>query len=199
MRDFASADIVEVDATADAADGRTVRLAALCVLELLAGKVPLTMIRLALVRHAKSDWGDPALDDHDRPLNERGRARRAAHGAAARRDGLPPRRDPLEHRPARADDGRGLRRGTGRRRHARSRAVRRARDASCWRRRPRAGAASVVVVAHDPGMSVLAARLSGDRIEHMPTCAVATFAWDEDDWDVVDSVEPAEWTFDTPR
>ncbi|MCT9820673.1 arginase family protein [Microbacterium sp. W1N] len=32
-----SADIVEVDATADAADGRTVRLAALCVLELLAG------------------------------------------------------------------------------------------------------------------------------------------------------------------
>ena len=32
-----SADIVEVDATADAADERTVRLAALCVLELLAG------------------------------------------------------------------------------------------------------------------------------------------------------------------
>jgi formiminoglutamase len=33
-----SADIVEVDATADAPDARTVRLAALCVLELLAGK-----------------------------------------------------------------------------------------------------------------------------------------------------------------
>lgn len=33
-----SADIVEVDATADAADARTVRLAALCVLELLAGR-----------------------------------------------------------------------------------------------------------------------------------------------------------------
>ncbi|HEX5858784.1 MAG TPA: arginase family protein [Microbacterium sp.] len=32
-----SADIVEVDATADAPDGRTVRLAALCALELLAG------------------------------------------------------------------------------------------------------------------------------------------------------------------
>jgi formiminoglutamase len=35
---IASADIVEVDATADTPDGRTVRLAALCVLELLAGK-----------------------------------------------------------------------------------------------------------------------------------------------------------------
>lgn len=34
---LASADLVEVDATADAADGRTVRLVALCVLELLAG------------------------------------------------------------------------------------------------------------------------------------------------------------------
>lgn len=32
-----SADLAEVDASADAADGRTVRLAALCVLELLAG------------------------------------------------------------------------------------------------------------------------------------------------------------------
>jgi formiminoglutamase len=32
-----SADVAEVDATADAEDGRTVRLAALCVLELLAG------------------------------------------------------------------------------------------------------------------------------------------------------------------
>lgn len=37
-----SADIVEVDATADTPDGRTVRLAALCVLELLAGKAELT-------------------------------------------------------------------------------------------------------------------------------------------------------------
>jgi formiminoglutamase len=37
-----SADIVEVDATADAPDGRTVRLAALCVLELLAGRAVLS-------------------------------------------------------------------------------------------------------------------------------------------------------------
>jgi phosphohistidine phosphatase len=30
------------------------------------------MKRLALLRHAKSDWGDAKLDDHNRPLNERG-------------------------------------------------------------------------------------------------------------------------------
>jgi phosphohistidine phosphatase len=27
---------------------------------------------LYLMRHAKSDWGDPGLSDHERPLNERG-------------------------------------------------------------------------------------------------------------------------------
>ncbi len=29
--------------------------------------------RLILTRHAKSSWDDPAIDDHDRPLNDRGR------------------------------------------------------------------------------------------------------------------------------
>ena len=31
------------------------------------------MKRLILMRHAKSSWNDPATDDHDRPLNGRGR------------------------------------------------------------------------------------------------------------------------------
>ncbi len=31
------------------------------------------MKTLILVRHAKSDWGNPGLDDIDRPLNERGK------------------------------------------------------------------------------------------------------------------------------
>ncbi|MBM3416561.1 MAG: histidine phosphatase family protein [Bacteroidetes bacterium] len=31
------------------------------------------MKQLILVRHAKSDWGNPGLDDLDRPLNERGK------------------------------------------------------------------------------------------------------------------------------
>lgn len=31
------------------------------------------MKTLILIRHAKSSWNDPALDDFDRPLNERGK------------------------------------------------------------------------------------------------------------------------------
>lgn len=41
---------------------------------------PLGHRRLILTRHAKSAWDDPALADHDRPLNARGRRSARALG-----------------------------------------------------------------------------------------------------------------------
>lgn len=46
--------------------------------------------RLTLVRHAKSDWSDRALDDFDRPLNERGRRDAPDMAMRARAAGLVP-------------------------------------------------------------------------------------------------------------
>lgn len=40
------------------------------------------MRRLLLARHAKSSWGNPALTDHDRPLNARGYRAAQLVGAA---------------------------------------------------------------------------------------------------------------------
>jgi len=37
-------------------------------------------LRLILTRHAKSSWDDPMMDDHDRPLNKRGRRSAKAIG-----------------------------------------------------------------------------------------------------------------------
>jgi len=37
-------------------------------------------LRLILMRHAKSGWDDPTLEDHDRPLNDRGRRSASAIG-----------------------------------------------------------------------------------------------------------------------
>ncbi|SFI45805.1 SixA phosphatase family protein [Jannaschia pohangensis] len=37
-------------------------------------------MKLILLRHTKSDWTDPAQEDHDRPLNARGRAAAASMG-----------------------------------------------------------------------------------------------------------------------
>jgi phosphohistidine phosphatase len=41
---------------------------------------------LLLLRHAKSSWDDPALDDHDRPLAPRGRKAATLIGARLRSD-----------------------------------------------------------------------------------------------------------------
>lgn len=156
------------------------------------------MIRLALVRHAKSDWGDPGLDDHDRPLNDRG-MRDAPHMAA--------RLAATGFRPDVILSSTALRARTTAEAFAAELGVAVSLDPELYGAPPRTilaaaaatRAATVVVVAHDPGLSALAASLSDDDIAHMPTCAVATFIWAEDDWDVASAVDPANWTFDAPR
>jgi len=45
---------------------------------------------LILMRHAKSSWDAPALDDHDRPLNRRGRRAAKALGGWMRERGWMP-------------------------------------------------------------------------------------------------------------
>jgi phosphohistidine phosphatase len=46
--------------------------------------------RLLLLRHAKSSWADPHLDDHDRPLNPRGRRAAEALRVHFAEEGLAP-------------------------------------------------------------------------------------------------------------
>lgn len=158
------------------------------------------MIRLALVRHAKSDWGDPGLDDHDRPLNARGLRDAPVLAARLAETGFRP-EIVLSSTALRARTTAGFFAdafGDGVDVEERAelygapaRTLLAAASAS--------GARSVVVVAHDPGMTVLAEALSGGGIGGMPTCAVAVFTWDVDDWDVATSVDADSWTFDSPR
>ena len=155
-------------------------------------------ITLVLVRHAKSDWGDPHLDDHDRPLNDRGRRDAPRMARRLAETGFRP--DALVSSTA-------VRARTTAEAFAEELGAAVTLDPELYGAPARAllaaaaatGVRSVLVVAHDPGMSVLAAQLSGDGIAHMPTCAVATFRWDDGDWDVATAVDPAEWTIDTPR
>lgn len=48
------------------------------------------MKRLILMRHAKSDWDDPLLPDHDRPLADRGRRGAELVGGWLREEGYLP-------------------------------------------------------------------------------------------------------------
>lgn len=45
------------------------------------------MRQLAVLRHAKSSWADPGMDDFDRPLNDRGRKAARQIGEAIRERG----------------------------------------------------------------------------------------------------------------
>jgi len=48
------------------------------------------MKRLLLLRHAKSSWGEPGVDDHERPLNRRGETSARAMGAWLRKARIAP-------------------------------------------------------------------------------------------------------------
>lgn len=135
--------------------------------------------RLTLVRHAKSDWADPTLDDFDRPLNARGT--RDAPEMAARlvaRKLVP---TLILTSPA-------LRALTTARVFARVLGC----PARRFREVPEAylaspeqllevvrgagSAAHVMVFGHNPGISELAQRLATDQdTVDMPTCAVASY------------------------
>ena len=63
------------------------------------------MKTLLVLRHAKSSWSDPALDDHERPLNKRGRRDAPRMGELVREYGLIPDVDHQLRRGAGAADG----------------------------------------------------------------------------------------------
>ena len=48
------------------------------------------MKKLFIIRHAKSDWDNPALDDYDRPLNKRGETSAPFMGKVLAEKGIKP-------------------------------------------------------------------------------------------------------------
>lgn len=137
------------------------------------------MKQLVLVRHAKSDWSDRLVTDHERPLNGRGREnapmmaeRFAASGIAIGSIVLSA---AVRARTTASEFGAAL-----------SLEAELA-ESLCLAPSERLlacaiaeGEDSVLIVAHDPGITVLANELSAGGIQHMPTCAVAVFHWDAD-------------------
>jgi phosphohistidine phosphatase len=160
------------------------------------------MKTLFLIRHAKSSWGDTALPDKDRPLNDRGRRDAPKIGERlAKRDVKP---DLILSSPA-------------------MRALKTAEIIAKkldYRRRDivvddRLYAVEadnlldvihklgdklerVLLFGHNPELTELAHRLSS-KITHMPTCAVAEFTFDAKSWSRIGKVKPAKVTLDYPK
>jgi phosphohistidine phosphatase len=153
---------------------------------------------LVLVRHAKSDWGDPHLDDHDRPLNDRGLRDAPVLAERLAATGFRPEvllsSTALRARTTAGFFAEALGVESELREELYGASARTLLAVAAATRSPR-----VLLVAHDPGMTSLAHALSDGGIAAMPTCAVATFRWSADDWDVASSIDPDGWDFDRPR
>lgn len=161
------------------------------------------MKSLYLARHAKSSWADQSIKDFDRPLNDRGLRDAPRMGKAVSEMGQPP--EILVTSPA-------LRALTTARLFAEAlglpesaivemkilysastetilEVVNELDDA----------VSSVMIIGHNPGMTMVASELSRDGIAHMPTCSVASFELPVDSWM---KVRPGRGTlryFETPK
>jgi len=147
------------------------------------------MLRLTLIRHAKSSWKDAALKDFDRPLNKRGRHDAPLMGRVIQHSGL--RFDRIVSSPA-------------------QRAITTARLVAAELGYPEQqiqaredlyeasagqllrcvqslddGWHSVALVAHNPGLTQLCNELSDAAIDNLPTCGVAVMDFDVDSWQAV--------------
>lgn len=160
-------------------------------------------MRLLIMRHAKSSWDDPAVHDHDRPLNQRGQHAAPRMGQRLHARGITPDLiiSSTAHRAhATADlvaDELGYARHT-------------------IRREPRIYEAdlstlldivqhldpqyrAVLLVGHNPGSHALAECLSNQHLWHFPTAAVACISFDGIAWQAVECAAGTLQFFDFPK
>lgn len=150
------------------------------------------MKTLLLLRHAKSSWKNPTLEDHDRPLKKRGRRAAPRMGRLAREQGLTPeiilcstavRAVETERLFSEEAEFRGELRL----------------EADLYLAEPEAilallakaglrGAEKVMVVGHNPGLEELLARLTGVE-ERFPTGALAEVRLPIESWERIEEAK----------
>jgi phosphohistidine phosphatase len=147
------------------------------------------MKTIYVIRHAKSSWDDLALDDFDRPLNERGK--RDVPRMAKRLKEKEPAIDTVISSPA-------------------NRAITTAKgiadilqlDATHIRQEPRLYHASaetmltivqkltdkvdtIMLVGHNPGLTDFVNELTGESIANVPTCGMVAITFTASEWSAI--------------
>jgi len=142
------------------------------------------MKTLLVLRHAKSSWNDPALDDHERPLNKRGRRDAPRMGELVREYGLMPgvviSSDAVRARLT-AEAVAEAARYAGEilldpRLYMAGPA-----DILSLLQRVRENAQTVMIVGHNPGLEQLVEQLTGEP-QDLPTAALAQIGLPIDQW-----------------
>ncbi len=161
------------------------------------------MKKLFVVRHAKSSWSRPELDDIDRPLNKRGKRNAPEMGRRLADRGVKP--EVMISSPAK---------------RARSTASRIANEISFpkegIRIEPRlyhgsiesmlsviretgADKSSLMIFGHNPGITDLVNYLTGSDIYNIPTCGIAEIDFDISTWEGIGDANGKLVSFDFPK
>ena len=159
--------------------------------------------QLILVRHAKSDWNDPALGDHERPLNKRGQRNAPEMGERfAKREVHPDRiytssalrarttakiiAEALDYPAEDIEQVEGLY-------HA---------GVDTWLdfiSGLEDSLSCVMCFGHNPGLTELAHFEFGCELSNIPTCGVLTLDFAADHWTKVPGTQPDQVDFDYPK
>ena len=158
---------------------------------------------LILVRHAKSSWKDPALHDHERPLNKRGKRDAPVMGERLSRSGCEPDLIVSSSAVRALDTARTI---TGKLGYPRA-------SIAVEERLFHAGVAellrvirgtddsvdSLMLFGHNPGLTDLANQIGPREILNMPTCAVLHLRFQADTWSTVGDAPGDEVRYDYPK
>ena len=161
------------------------------------------MRRITLLRHAKSDWGNPALDDFDRPLNPRGTRNLGLIGGRLKSNGVRPSLILSSDAVRAINTARAIALEIGyprefvQQEHELYLAspttileilVREGRDYN-----------DVMIVGHNPGLTELANYICTTQIDNIPTCGVFAVDADIDDWASLAGTQNTLNFFDYPK
>lgn len=144
------------------------------------------MKKLFIVRHAKSSWDFPDLDDFDRPLNKRGKKNAPEMGRRLAKRGIRPQlliASPAKRAAATA------RRIAEEISFPKSEILKEPcfyhgtnQDVIEVLRRQKHEIESIMIFGHNPGWTELTNYLSGSKIYNIPTCGVAEIDFDVLSW-----------------
>lgn len=163
------------------------------------------MKTLLILRHAKSSWRDPGLDDHDRPLNDRGRRAASRMGRYLHDEALRPdvvlcstarrTRETLERllrswSPEPANESRDGPSDRPEIRYDERLYLAGADQLLAVLARQEPSVATVLLIGHNPGLAELAVRLVGEGDPglidglrgKLPTCGLVEIGFDRAGW-----------------
>jgi phosphohistidine phosphatase len=141
--------------------------------------------RLSVLRHAKSDWGNAGLADHDRPLNSRGNNNAAQLGILMKAEQLQPQRILCSSATRAQETAKRVMQSLG----CSNILVT---ESDLYLASPATLLKSakncsddiehLMLVAHNPGMTELVNDISNVQLDNLPTCGIFSIDFDIASW-----------------